>query len=62
MPFLVSVVLLAISVYIRLQLAESPVFQRMVADGSASRAPIRDAFSDSGNVKRILSVLIGATA
>jgi MFS family permease len=61
-PFLVSVVLLAISVYIRLQLAESPVFQRMVAEGSASRAPIRDAFSDSGNVKRILSVLIGATA
>ena len=61
-PFLVSVVLLAISVYVRLQLAESPVFQQMVADGSASRAPIRDAFSDSRNVKRILSVLIGATA
>jgi MFS family permease len=61
-PFLVSVVLLAISVYVRLQLAESPVFQQMVAEGSASRAPIRDAFSDSRNVKRILSVLIGATA
>ena len=61
-PFLISVVLLVISVYIRLQLAESPVFQQMVAEGSASRAPIRDAFSDSRNVKRILSVLIGATA
>jgi MFS family permease len=61
-PFLLSVVLLAISVYIRLQLAESPVFQQMVAEGSASRAPIRDAFSDRDNVKRILSVLIGATA
>jgi MFS family permease len=61
-PFLISVVLLAISVYIRLQLAESPVFQQMVAEGSASRAPIRDAFSDPDNVKRILSVLIGATA
>src|SRR5215469_8421324 len=61
-PFLLSVVLLAISVYVRLQLAESPVFQQMVAEGSASRAPIRDAFSDSRNVKRILSVLIGATA
>jgi MFS family permease len=61
-PFLISVVLLVISVYMRLQLAESPVFQQMVAEGSASRAPIRDAFSDSGNVKRILSVLIGATA
>ena len=61
-PFLVSVVLLVISVYIRLHLAESPVFQRMIAEGSASRAPIRDAFSDTRNVKRILSVLIGATA
>ena len=61
-PFLVSVVLLAVSVYVRLQLAESPVFQQMVAEGSASKAPIRDAFSDSRNVKRILSVLIGATA
>ncbi len=61
-PFLISVVLLAISVYIRLQLAESPVFQQMLAEGSASRAPIRDAFSDAGNVRRILSVLLGATA
>jgi MFS family permease len=61
-PFLISVVLLVFSVYIRLQLAESPVFQQMVAEGSVSRAPIRDAFSDPGNVKRILAVLIGATA
>jgi MFS family permease len=61
-PFLVSVVLLAISVSIRLQLAESPVFQQMVAEGSASKAPLRDAFSDWGNVKRMLSVLLGATA
>jgi predicted MFS family arabinose efflux permease len=61
-PFLISVLLLAISVYIRLQLAESPVFQQMVAEGSASRAPLRDAFSDSRNLKRMLSVLLGATA
>ncbi|HYX74238.1 MAG TPA: MFS transporter [Steroidobacteraceae bacterium] len=61
-PFLVSIVLLAISVYVRLQLAESPVFQQMVAEGSASRAPIRDAFSDFANVQRIVSVLLGATA
>ena len=61
-PFLISVVLLAISVYIRLQLAESPVFQQMLAEGSTSRAPLRDAFSDSANLKRILSVLLGATA
>jgi len=61
-PFLLSIVLLVISVYVRLQLAESPVFQQMVAEGSASRAPIRDAFSDSANVQRIVSVLLGATA
>ena len=61
-PFLLSVALLAVSVYIRLQLTESPVFQQMVAEGSASRAPLRDAFSDSRNVKRMLSVLLGATA
>ena len=61
-PFLISIVLLIISVYIRLQLAESPVFQQMVAEGSRSRAPIRDAFGDSRNVQRILSVLLGATA
>jgi predicted MFS family arabinose efflux permease len=61
-PFLISVVLLAISVYVRLQLAESPVFQQMVAEGSHSRAPIRDAFGEWNNLKRILSVLIGATA
>jgi MFS family permease len=61
-PFLISTVLLAISVYIRLRLAESPVFQQMVAEGSHSRAPIRDAFGDWGNLKLILSVLVGATA
>ena len=62
LPFLLSVVLLVISVYIRLQLAESPVFQQMLAEGSHSRAPIRDAFSDPHNLKRMLSVLLGATA
>ncbi|HXW73927.1 MAG TPA: MFS transporter [Steroidobacteraceae bacterium] len=61
-PFLVSTVLLAVSVYIRLQLAESPVFQRMVAEGVRSTAPIRDAFGERRNLKMILSVLFGATA
>jgi MFS family permease len=61
-PFLISTVLLAVSVYIRLRLAESPVFQQMVAEGSRSRAPIRDAFGDWGNLKLILSALVGATA
>src|ERR1700751_3978926 len=61
-PFLISLGLLAISVYIRLQLAESPVFQQMLAEGSASRPPIRDAFSAAENRKLVVSVLLGATA
>jgi MFS family permease len=61
-PFLISTVLLGISVYIRLRLAESPVFQRMIDEGSRSRAPIRDAFGDWANLKLILSALVGATA
>ncbi len=61
-PFLLSTVLLAISVYIRLQLAESPVFLQMVSEGSGSKAPIRDAFGDRINLKMMLSALFGATA
>ena len=61
-PFLISTVLLVISVYIRLRLAESPVFQQMVAEGSRSQAPLRDAFGDRHNLKLIVSALVGATA
>jgi MFS family permease len=59
-PFLVSSVLLAISVYIRLQLAESPVFRQMLAEGSSSRAPVRDAFGDRANRGRILAGLLAS--
>jgi MFS family permease len=62
LPFLLSSVLLAISVYIRLQLAESPVFQQMLAEGTTSRAPLRDAFGEPANLRMIVSVLFGATA
>ncbi len=61
-PFLISAVLLAISVYVRLRLAESPVFLQLVAEGSRSQAPIRDAFGDARNLKMILAALFGATA
>ncbi len=61
-PFLISTLLLAVSVYIRLQLAESPVFQQLLADGSRSTAPIRDSFGDGRNLKRIIASLFGATA
>jgi MFS family permease len=61
-PFLISVVLLGISVYVRMQLAESPVFQRMVASGTRSAAPIRDSFGNWPNLKTVLLSLFGATA
>jgi MFS family permease len=61
-PFLLSVVLLIISVYVRMQLAESPVFQNMVASGACSRAPIRESFGNWKNLKTVLLSLFGATA
>jgi MFS family permease len=61
-PFLLSAVLLAISVYIRLQLNESPVFQAMKDEGRLSRAPLRDAFGQWPNLRLVLLALVGATA
>ena len=61
-PFLLSTLLLAISVYLRLQLAESPVFQRMVAGGHCSKAPIAECLGRAENLKRILLVMFGACA
>ena len=60
-PFLVSVVLLGISVWIRLQLAESPMFQEMKNQGKLSKAPITESFF-SRNGKIALLALLGATA
>jgi predicted MFS family arabinose efflux permease len=61
-PFLVSVVLLAISVYIRLQLAESPVFLEMKAEGTSSKAPLTESFARWGNLRLVILALLGATA
>lgn len=61
-PFLVSLLLLAISVYIRLQLSESPVFVQMKATGQTSRAPLTDSFARWSNLKIVLLALLGATA
>jgi len=61
-PFLVSSLLLAISVYIRLQLNESPLFQQMKAEGKQSKAPLTEAFGRWGNLKVVLLALLGATA
>jgi MFS family permease len=61
-PFLVSLVLLVVSVYIRLQLSESPVFVEMKATGQTSRAPLTDSFARWSNLKIVLLALLGATA
>jgi len=60
-PFLVSIVLLGVSVWIRLQLSESPLFQQMKSEGKGSKKPFRDSLK-GGNLKLMLLVLLGATA
>jgi len=62
LPFLVSLVLLIFSIYIRLKLNESPVFQRMKAEGKGSKAPLTDSFLRYPNNKYVLLALLGATA
>ena len=62
LPFLVSILLLAISVWIRLKLEESPVFAEMKAQGKGSKAPLRESFLHWPNAKIVLTVLFGATA
>lgn len=59
-PFLVSIILLAVSLWIRLQLAESPVFQRMKDEGTTSKAPLKEAFATWSNLKFVLLALFGA--
>jgi hypothetical protein len=61
-PFLLSIILLAISVYIRLQLSESPVFIEMKSAGKTSSAPLTDSFARWSNLKFVLLALLGATA
>jgi MFS family permease len=62
LPFLVSLILLAFSVYIRLKLEESPVFKKMKAEGRGSRAPLTESFTNWKNGKIVLLALFGATA
>ena len=61
-PFLVSLVLLVFSVYIRLKLNETPIFQKMKAEGKGSRAPLTESFLHYPNNKYVLLALLGATA
>jgi MFS family permease len=62
LPFLVSIGLLAVSLWIRLQLAESPVFQKMKDEGKSSKAPLKDAFGNRRNLRLVLIALFGAVA
>ncbi|MEJ2458402.1 MAG: MFS transporter, partial [Novosphingobium sp.] len=61
-PFLLSAVLLAVSMWIRLQLNESPVYQKMKDEGTTSKSPIKDSFGKWGNLKFVLIALFGAVA
>jgi MFS family permease len=61
-PFLVSLILLGVSVYIRLRLNESPLFTKMKAEGKSSKAPLRESFANWANLKIVLLALFGAAA
>jgi MFS family permease len=61
-PFLISIILLVFSVYIRLRLNETPIFQKMVAEGKGSKAPLTESFFHYPNNKYVLLALLGATA
>jgi len=61
-PFLVSLVLLVFSVYIRLRLNESPIFTQMKAEGKGSKSPLTDSFLRFPNNRLVLLALLGATA
>ncbi|HUQ11358.1 MAG TPA: MFS transporter [Steroidobacteraceae bacterium] len=62
LPFLLSIVLLAISAYIRMQLQESPVFQEIKASGKLSKSPLTESFGKWPNLKVVILALLGATA
>jgi MFS family permease len=61
-PFLLSILLLIVSVYIRLQLSESPVFLKMKEDGKSSKAPLTESFARWENLKIVIMALLGGTA
>ena len=58
-PFLMSIILLAVSVWIRLSMRESPIFEKMKSQGKLSKAPLSEAFGRWGNLKIVLLALFG---
>src|SRR6186997_218801 len=61
-PFLISILLVAVSLYIRLRMKESPIFERIKSAGMTSAQPLKEAFTQPANLKRVLVSLFGATA
>ena len=61
-PFLISILLVAVSLYIRLRMKESPIFQHIKSSGMTSAKPLKEAFTQLDNLKRVLISLFGATA
>jgi len=61
-PFLISILLVAVSLYIRLKMKESPIFQHIKSTGMTSARPLTEAFTQWDNLKRVLISLFGATA
>ena len=61
-PFLLSILLLGVSVYIRLSMNESPAFTKMKAEGKTSKAPLSESFGQWKNLKIVILALIGLTA
>jgi len=61
-PFLLSFVLLAVSLYIRLRMSESPLFARLKREGKVSKNPLKESFANRANLKYVLLALFGATA
>jgi MFS family permease len=61
-PFLLSVLLVFVSLYVRLKMKESPIFARIKSTGRSSTQPLKDAFAKWKNLKLVLIILFGATA
>jgi MFS family permease len=61
-PFLLSIILLVMSIYIRLKLNESPLFRKMKEEGKGSKAPLSESFGQWSNLKIVILALLGATA
>lgn len=62
MPFLLSIILVGISLFIRFRMSESPIFAQMKSSGSHSSKPLREAFANRANLKQVLISLFGAAA